>query len=197
MFIKDINFFDRYYEVQKREKNISKQTTLQISIVAGMLVLTFGLFTTFTVTNASIQGEINTINNYINSPDVQQKLADLTEKEKVLTNATNYYNGIAAATQKIKTQIKPDQALFDGIVNLAPTGLVIESFSFSGGTIGIQCKADQNEKIAQYVNRLRKQKNIFGVAYSGYTRAGEDGQNNTTTISLGIIPGGENNADNK
>lgn len=197
MFIKDINFFDRYYEVQKRDKNISKQTTMQIGIVAGMIVLTFGLFTTFTVTNAGIQGEINAINDYINSPDVQQKLAALTEKEKVLTNATNYYNGIATATQKIKTQIKPDGALFDSIVNLAPTGLVIENFSFSGGTIGIQCKADQDEKIAQYVNRIRKQKNVFGVAYSGYTKAGEDGQNSTTIISIGIVPGGEDNADDK
>ena len=197
MFIKDINFFDRYYEVQKRDKNISKQTTIQIGIVVGMLVLTFGLFTTFTVTNMAIQGEINTINEYINSPDVQQKLAELTQKEKILTNATNYYNGIATATQKINTQIKPDKALFDGIVNLAPNGLIIESFSFLGGTIGIQCKADQDEKIAQYVNRLRKQENVFGVAYSGYTRAGEEGQNNTTTISIGIVPGGEVNADDK
>ena len=115
----------------------------------------------------------------------------------MLTNATNYYNGIATATQKLQTQIKPDQALFDGITKLAPTGLVIESFSFIGGTINIQCKADQNEKIAQYVNRLRKQKNIYDVAYSGYTKAGEDGKSNTATISLGIMPGGEDNANDQ
>lgn len=197
MFIKDINFFDRYYEVQKRDKNISKETTVQIGIVAGMIVLTFGLFTAFTVTNTSIQGEINTINDYINSPDVQQKLAVLTEKEKVLTNATNYYNGIATATQKINTHIKPDSALFDSIVNLAPAGLVIDSLSFAGGSIQIQCKADDDKKIAQYVHRLRIQEHLFGVAYSGYNSGGEGEQSYTTTISLGIVPGGMKNADDK
>lgn len=189
-----MNFFGRYYEVQKRQKRISKQTMIQIGIVGALILLTLNIFIAFTLTNQSLQIEIDQLNAAISTLEIQEKLKGLEEKEKILTNATRYYNGILTATQKLNTWIKPDQTLFDSIINLLPSGMMISDFSYHLGNITLACTADSNEKIAQYVHRLKNQEHIIDVAYDGYTKGESDYK---ATLSLNFKSGGKSYANHQ
>lgn len=198
MLIKDINFFDRYNETQRREKNVSKQTTVRVAIGAIIIIITVMTGTTFQILNTGLQNEINAINNYLNSPEVAEQLQVLNEKQKILDNVTNYYNGINTATQKINTIVKPDRALVESIIRLLPTDLVITDFNYSTGNITLKCEAMNDEKIAQLAHALRSLESISEVRYNGFDKKGEEGtMKSSTTISISLNPGGTKNAANE
>lgn len=195
MLIKDINFFDRYHETQRREKNVSKTTTVRVASLAVILVATAMSFSVLQFMTADVQGEIDSINAYITSPEVAAQLEDLNEKVKIFDNANSYYMGIKSAADKIETNVMPDQELVALFTGLLPQGVQITSFSYSNGNVSLACKSDSENKLANYVHALKAQDMIHGVAYSGYSKAETE---YTTSLQIILKPaGGEENAINE
>lgn len=194
MLIKDVNFFARYNEAQRREKTVSKQTVMQTSVVSGIVIVTIVGASVLQVMNTGIQSQIDTINAYINSPEVLAQSTEVAEKQKILDNVTGYYNAIETANYKLSTIIKPDKDLIASITSLLPGGTVITNFSISGGNVSLSCRSDQEAKLAQFVHALRSVETIFSVNYAGYTKA----ENSyTTSIQIVLNPGGIQDATNE
>ncbi|MGL5676979.1 MAG: PilN domain-containing protein [Cellulosilyticaceae bacterium] len=194
MLIKDINFFDRYKEVERREKNISKTAAIQVVAIAGVLIITMITSSVMQIKKVDVQGEIDRINAYINSPETLEKVAAIEKKQLVLTNVTNYHDAIALANYKLGTIIQPDKAMVQSIVGLLPGGVVVTDFQYSGGNISLQCKSDTEDKIAQYVHSLKSVDTVYAIGYSGFQKSETEYE---SSITIGLLPGGEKDAANQ
>lgn len=191
MLIKDINFFDRYTEEQRRSRNISKKAVVQILTVSGIAIVTIVIASGMQVVNADLQGRIDRINAYINSEDVARQSEEVAAKEAILNNALEYFSAIDTANQKIATIIKPDKELITSITALLPSGTILTSFSISGGNISLECASDQEAKLAAYVHSLKSLETVFSVNYTGYQK---NEANYTTSIQMALNPGGVQDA---
>lgn len=194
MLIKDINFFDRYKEVQRREKNVSKQTAVQVIVIAVIIIGTTITTSVMQIQRVAIQSEIDSIEAFIQAPDTQAKLAEIEKKQQVLTNVTNYHDAIALANSKVATIIQPDKAMVQSITSLAPTGTVITDFNYSGGNITLQCKSDSEDKIAQYVHKLKALETVNTIGYSGFQKSEVE---YVSSITISLLPGGVEDAVNQ
>ncbi|MBU3810855.1 MAG: pilus assembly protein PilM [Candidatus Niameybacter stercoravium] len=184
---KNINFFERYREKQRREKQLSKTTLSRIAVIGGIIVVTGLAYSALAVMQQNIHSQIAEIDAYIQSPEVQEQLEELNEKVKIYDNANSYYQAVKAAGSKIETYIQPDAELVSQLVQLLPQGVTIENFSYSNGNISMSLKSDAENKIANYVHALKAQENIMRVDYFGYSK---DDTGYNTSVSITLKPAG-------
>lgn len=195
MFIKDINFFDRHKELERKEKTVSKEDAIKV-IVLG--VLFFGVLIGCIVLNIlkiDIKQELIVIDARINNSQAQEKLIEHNRKQELLENVTNYRNALVAANDKLSTLIKPTSKIVQVFEALLPNGMKITSFNYQGGIVTLQCSSNQEDHITNYIQRLRSTDKVHSVAYSGFTKGEEASY--SCTITLTMMPGGAVNESTK
>lgn len=191
MLIKDINLFERYKEVQRREKNVSKSSAIKVLIIGCIIIGTVVSTSAIRILQVDMDKEISTIDEFLNSGQVTENLDVITEKLALLDNATNYYKTLKSASDNIYTEVKLSRELIEGLTKILPANTELRNFSYISGSLNINCISDSEGKIANYVHRLRSLDPIYKVSYTGYTQ--ETGESYYADMIITFKPGGEGN----
>lgn len=188
MLIKDINFFERYTEAEKREKTVSKEQAIGIVVIAIIVFGTVILTITLNMVKIGLKSELEGIQAELNSPTVMVQLEETGKKQIVLDKMNAYYQAVETANTKLSTFIKPDQKLINSFYSILPSGMTITSFNYSAGNVALQCSSIQQESIAIYIEKLKQLEHVSQVSYTGFTK-GEGGAY-TCSIGITVTPGG-------
>lgn len=187
MLIKDINFFDRYKESQKRSGSISKETTTRVAICGGVALAFFLVSGGMGAYTLAQQQEIDRINEYIQSSEVQEKLTQLAAKQQVLDNSTQYYKAIELANSKITTKVRFNQQMLDEIMKLKPANMTIDILSLNETSLAMNCASSSEPDITTFIHRLLAIPFVHKATYGGFSET--DGKY-ATSITIAFKEGG-------
>lgn len=188
MLIKDINFFERYNEAERREKTVSKEQAIAVIAIAIIVFGTLISTVTLNILKMTLKDELRSIEAELNSPTVIEQMAETTKKQAILDNMTHYYNAVEMASSKIMTLIKPDQQLINSFATILPADMRITSFNYSEGEVFLKCSSTMQESIATYIEKLKLLEHVYHVSYSGFTKG--ESQSYTCSIGITLMPGG-------
>ncbi|MGL4363250.1 MAG: hypothetical protein ACRCSG_08315 [Cellulosilyticaceae bacterium] len=190
MFVKDINFFDRYRELERREKTVSKTTATQVIVVAVIVIATIVTTSIVQLINITLEDDIRVIKSFTESEETKRQLSEIERKQKQLDSVTGYHDGMALANSKYQTVIQPTKTMVDSVKALLPEGMTIQTFDYANGNISLKCQSNQEDKIAQYVHSLKTLKTVHNVSYMGFSGATGEQSTYTTDITITLLPGG-------
>lgn len=188
MLIKDINLFRRYKEVQRREKNVSKSSAIKVIVIGCIIIGTVVSISAIRILQADIEKEINAIDNFLSSEQVTENLDTVTKKVELLENATNYYTALKTASDNIYTYVKLNRALIEELTDILPGATSLTNFSYTLSSLSMSCISDSEDKIANYVHRLRGLEAIDKVSYMGYAQ--EESESYQAELTIVFRPGG-------
>ena len=157
-------------------------------IIGGIIIGSIVSTSAIRMLQVDIDKEISAINNFLSSEELTENLDTVTQKVTLLEHATNYYTELKTASDNIHTQVKLNRALIEGFTDILPTNTSLTNFSYTSSSLSISCISDSEDKIANYVHRLRSLDSIYKVSYMGYAQ--EDDDSYYAEITITFRPGG-------
>lgn len=151
--MKDINLFSYYVN----NKKIHKKKFFYISIISGII---FVLLTSITLVNMykikSLKKEIQMLEDYLESEDVKEKLAEIEERNNKFKIMKQYYDTLVEINKKLNEQDIINTNFLEKIASTLPKNVYFNVMNVSLDNLQIQGIADSRISIAELQHNLRK-----------------------------------------
>lgn len=180
---KEINLYERYFydpEAIARRKELLFGVLPMIILMAIIIVI----FAFFKISDAVHNHEINKIQEYIDSPKVQNDYNLSLEKQEELKKQTAIFDKMNSAVEWRKSLPKMDADTLDTIIS-ALSGAKVTSYSYNSEdrTFVVAASTKNATAVPDQVRSLKKTGDFSDVKYTGYE--GDDGRYNfTVTCTL-------------
>lgn len=150
--MRDFNFFGPYISAPK--KNNGKGVLLILLIIVIIGAAAFYQYTLWQQEKA-LQADIDDLHSYIESPEINESLERVQEKQMKGDALQEAYNHLQALELGIlETDILSDEMLAEIDFNI-PKGVFLSSINLDGDSLSLDGYSEAYESIAQFAYNLR------------------------------------------
>jgi Tfp pilus assembly protein PilN len=164
--MRDINFFSPY--------RIAKTRTVDRTLILGAGVLVVGLLVAGAILLVNgqlrtIQREIDTVNQFLESPATVQKLNEASTMKVEVTLLERYLVAVTGARQDVAAKSSIDTELFKRVESTIPAATTLVSFSMQENTLTLECKSPVSTDAMDFIHALAVTNTFQNVAILSIT----------------------------
>lgn len=165
----DMNLLLTYKaEIQRKANKISPIKMYVVIIIAAALIV--GAFAgKLVLDNMSIKDEIKNIEEYINSPSVVEKMAELSKVNENIKLLDDIEAEAVSLRDVIEYKPHFDSKILDVIYYERPTTIKFTDIDYSANTISLDFTAKNVSDVSNYVLKLQRTYSFADVSYDGYS----------------------------
>lgn len=183
--IESINLLEMDMGTTNQVEVSGKALGLQIGAVflaCGILV--GGVFGVLSLSKASINKKIATIDSKITSPETIEKLAKIDAQNAVILKLTNYKDQISVATAGVQSQPIFISEVLKNIVGCSE-GIASIKYSYSKGLITLECTTDSLTVPAAFTQKLIDLDYFDNIRYMGFSSEAATGTPAAGAVAVG------------
>lgn len=190
--IKEINFYDRYYEDLQKDKSRQK-LLITIAPGAALLLIVLVVFTVLKIQGAVKSHEIKEIEDYIYSPSISLEYTSALKLKEERDKVASEYDSISGVKNSIASYPKMhDELLQEVQACLVTASLQMWRYNASQGALYLTITAKSAKAMPPIIRLLKSTGKFSTVAYKGYQLEGGTGYGAAIGCKL-FAPKAENN----
>jgi hypothetical protein len=164
--MRDINFFSPY--------RIAKTRTVDRTLIlgAGVLVLALLVAGVVLLVNGqlrSIQRDIDTMNQFLDSPETVQKINEASTVKLEVTLLEKYLDAVAGARQDVSAKTSIDTTLFQLVESKIPAATTLLGFSIQENQLTLECRSPVSTDPMDFIHALNTASRLENVGIVSIT----------------------------
>lgn len=172
----DMNLLARYEEVNKiKASQYSDKKIFVIVVVVTVLIL--GAFSAkLFIDNSLIKNDIETIEGYINDPNIQQRLANVNQLQEDLDQIEVMLEEVNSINEVFEANARFDSEVLNTLYYTQPYRVELENITYKDGLLSVIISGVHSYDASNYVLRLLDTGYFKTVKYSGYVYSESEGR---------------------
>ncbi len=180
--MKDFNFFSFYVEGGKNKRIPLLYGALTVTLVGLVVISVFGLNY---IKIRSLNKEIASMEQVINSSENRIKLKEIEEEDKKISIMKEYYTKVEPIDSEITTKDVLSSKLISEVSSCIPKDVYFKSISMDPSGIQIQGDGRSRIAIAEFQHKLKALETVKNVHIASIRKASEEKQ--TYAFSLKCV----------
>jgi Tfp pilus assembly protein PilN len=164
----DMNLYERYNDLHKERSNKFSLGRIYIAILIAVFLILGALTVQFMITEANLKSDVNILNQYITSPDITKKMAEIATLKENLKALDDILLETKSINTVFDSAIRIDSFTMDVLHDSLPTNVGFDSVSYSAGTISVDLHGARASDISNYILRLENQFYFKSITSTGY-----------------------------
>lgn len=180
---RDINFFSVYRSPLESEGRVSSVMAGSVIAAAVCIAVMGGLYGYFKVGTSLAAAQEAQIRTQLMDSATVSALAKVSSCEAKISAAQNYIGTVSAALSDYNSLIFPGTDILGSISRVMPSDIAVQSLSYSGGMLTLQCTAKTMASAYSFAHELKADSHFSFVGYQGATLSSG---NYTFTVSCAL-----------
>ncbi len=164
----DMNLYDSYRNEQKAQASHTSPVRLYLAIFifTALILSAFGV--KLFVDNLSLKNKIEAINEYINDPNIKQKVAEINDIQKKLVALDDINARVEKLNEVFADMPRYDSKVLDILYYERPNDIYYTQLSYEENTVYIEFAALRASSASNYALNLQHTDQFADVSYEEY-----------------------------
>ncbi len=170
---KEINFFNRITTEKTVKKTSSTKINIPLIVACVIVIINVAFLGVLISLNIQSENLIKERQDMLQSPETQQLIEEYGNLRNDFVSKLKSEEFVSSLAGQLEAEGEFEREILNQITSLSPSGVTVQSVSYSSRTYNLVCNGQTEQQASDYVQILTNQGLFSYVGYFGYSESGE------------------------